>query len=441
MNKIFLVIKREYLTRVKKKSFLLTTILTPLIFPAILGAIIYFAVKEKDSAEKQVIEILDKSGHVQLSESSRYDYVYVTSADLESAKQVFQEADHKALLYIPYFELDNPQGITIYSQSNISLSMLSDLEKGIEGKIEKLKLEASGIDSVTVANLNTSITIRSINLSKSGEEKESSAGVTFGIGYVTGFMIYLLIFIYGAQIMQGVIEEKSSRVVEVLISSVKPFQLMMGKVLGIAAVGLTQLLIWIILITVLSTAVLSFFGLSSPSDVAVNEMMQNIPESDMAAASTNPEIQNLMEVIYDIPFGFIMFTFIFYFIGGFLLYGALFAAVGSAVDTPSEAQQFMFPITIPIIIAFIGLSVFILEDPDSSISFWFSVIPFTSPIAMMGRVAFGIPVWQLIVSMLSLIAGFIFTIWFASRIYRVGILLHGTKVNYKVLAKWFLMNN
>ena len=149
----------------------------------------------------------------------------------------------------------------------------------------------------------------------------------------------------------------------------------------------------------------------------------------------------MIEVIYDIPYGFIIFTFIFYFIGGFLLYGALFAAVGSAVDSPSEAQQFMIPITIPIIIAFIGLSVFILEDPDSTISFWFSVIPFTSPIAMMGRVAFGIPAWQLIVSMLSLIAGFVFTIWFASRIYRVGILLHGTKVNYKVLAKWFLMNN
>ena len=441
MNKTFLVIKREYLTRVKKKSFLLTTILTPLIFPAILGAIIYFAVKEKDPAVKQVIEILDKSGQIQLDGSSRYNYVYVTTVDLESAKLAFQETDHKALLYIPPFDLDNPQGITIYSQSNISLSMLSDFEKGVEGKIETLKLEASGIDSATVANLRTNITIRSINLSKSGEEKASSAFVTFGIGYVTGIMIYMFIFIYGAQIMQGVIEEKNSRVVEVLISSVKPFQLMMGKVIGIAAVGLTQLFIWFVLITALSMAVLSYFGLSNPSDMAVNEIIQNIPESGMTAASNNPEIQNMIEVIYDIPYGFIIFTFIFYFIGGFLLYGALFAAVGSAVDSPSEAQQFIIPITIPIMIAFIGLFVFILEDPDSTISFWFSVIPFTSPIAMMGRVAFGIPVWQLIVSMLSLVAGFVFTIWFASRIYRVGILLHGTKVNYKVLAKWFLMNN
>jgi len=252
-------------------------------------------------------------------------------------------------------------------------------------------------------------------------------------------MIYLLIFIYGAQIMHGVLEEKTSRVVEILISSVRPFQLLMGKVLGIALVAFTQLLIWVVLISILSTAVMSYFGLTSPSEVSVDSVMSNIENAEAAAVVADSQAQQIMEVIGNIPFGLLAVTFIFYFIGGYLLYGAMFAAVGAAVDSQADAQQFMLPITIPIIIPFIGLSVFILVDPDSSASFWFSIVPLTSPIAMMGRIAFGVPAWELALSMVLLIGGFVFTIWVASRIYRIGILLHGTKVNYKVLAKWATM--
>ncbi len=438
MNKVWLVFKREYLSRVTKKSFLLTTILTPLLIPAILGAIIYFAAKEEESSEKQVIEVLDKSGQIKLKNSSRYDYIYIDGS-LENAKQVFQESSHKALLYIPDLDMSNPEGIVVYSKSSLSLTDEESIERGIERYIEKIKLRDSGIDSTTIANLKSSINLRSINLSDSGEETESSAGITFGIGYITGFLIYLLIFIYGAQIMHGVLEEKTSRVVEILISSVRPFYLLMGKVIGIAAVGLSQLLIWVVLMTVLTTAVLGYFGLSNPSNVAMESVMQNIDSEELAAAMPNPEAQHIVDMMASIPFGMLAFTFIFYFVGGYLLYGAMFAAVGSAVDSQSDAQQFMFPITIPIIIAFIGLSVFILNDPDSSVSFWLSIIPFTSPIAMMGRISFGLPLWELLLSMFLLIIGFVFTIWVASRIYRIGILTHGSKVSYKVLMKWILM--
>lgn len=438
MNRILLVIKREYLSRVKKKSFLLSTILTPLIIPLVLGGLIYFAVESKEGEERQVVEILDETGKLEIPNSSRYDFVYV-QGPLETAKTAFLESDHKGLLHIPTTDLNNPTGIVLYTETNLSLNASSDIERSVEKAIEKIKLEESGLDKEVIDNLRSNISLRALNISASGEETESSAGLTFGIGYFTGFMIYLLIFIYGAQIMHGVLEEKTSRVVEVLISSVKPYYLLMGKVLGIAAVGLTQLLIWVLLVTFLSTAVLSYFGLSNPSAMAAESVMENVEGAEVAMNS--PEVQQIMSMIDGIPFGMIAFTFMFYFVGGYLLYGALFAAVGSAVDSQADAQQFMFPITIPIIIAFIGLSIFILEDPNSSASFWLSIIPFTSPIAMMGRIAFGIPMWELLLSMALLIAGFAATIWVAARIYRIGILTHGTKVSYKVLGKWLMMKN
>lgn len=210
---------------------------------------------------------------------------------------------------------------------------------------------------------------------------------------------------------------------------------MMGKIMGLASVGLLQFLIWIILITTLSSVVLGFFGLNMPQDQMINEMSQQYPDAQVQNQATT----EILSTMSKIPFGYLIFTFLFYFLGGYLLYGALFAAVGSAVDSPAEAQQFMFPITIPMLIAYFGLFTFILDDPHGPTSVWLSVIPFTSPIAMMGRIGFGVPTWQLILSMVCLIGGFVLTTWVASRIYRVGILMHGTKINYKVMARWFMM--
>jgi ABC-2 type transport system permease protein len=443
MNKVFLIIKREFLNRVQKKSFLIATLVVPLIFPAIIGGLIYFKVQESKSGKKQVIEVLDESGVIRFNENSpKYDFVYL-EMDLEAAKTAFKSSEHTALIHISNFDIETPDGFTLYTKTNPSLSFVGEFREAIQSRIKDRKLEMSGIDQATLNKLQTKINLRALNVTDTGEEKESNAGLTFGIGYLAGFLIYLFIFIYGAQVMQGVIEEKSSKVIEIIVSSVRPFQLMLGKVIGVASVGLLQFLIWIFLMMVVTTGIFSLYGIESHPAAAQMEVAQQMMEGEglNEALPMDPKTDALIQSLLNVPYGFIISCFIFYFLGGYLLYGALFAAVGSAVDTPADAQQFMFPITIPLIVGIFGLFVFVLEDPSSQMSFWLSIIPFTSPIAMMGRVGFGVPTWELLLSMALLIGGFIFTIWLAGRIYRIGILMHGTKVNYRVLVKWLMMRN
>jgi ABC-2 type transport system permease protein len=253
----------------------------------------------------------------------------------------------------------------------------------------------------------------------------------------------MFVLIYGIQIMQGVIDEKSSKIVEVIVSSVKPFQLMMGKIIGIASVGLLQFTIWILIITFVSSSVLGYFGLKMPQEQIREEVTKQIstPEAKEAVAAQNTEVMEFLGMINDVNFTKIAVVFVFYFLGGYLLYGALFAAVGSAVDSIQESQQFQFPITLPLLIGYMSLFFVILRDPDSSMSFWLSIIPLTSPVAMVGRIAGEVPAWELALSMVLLVAGFILTTWIAGRIYRVGILMSGTKVSWKVLAKWFMIKN
>ncbi|HMP99604.1 MAG TPA: ABC transporter permease [Cyclobacteriaceae bacterium] len=435
MNKIFLIIKREFLSRVQKKSFLIATILTPLIFPLLIGGFIYFAVKEEQKSGPKTIEVIDESAIFNFNSGNKFIYQRLDT-DIETAKAGILKSEAYGLLYIPSIEIEKPEGITFYAKSNPSVSIVSDLESELQRTIQGLRLKKFNIDSATLKNLNARVNLRAINLGEEGKEKESSAGIGYAIGYFTGFLIYIFMFVYGAQVMQGVIEEKSSKIIEIIVSSVKPFQLMMGKIIGIAAVGLTQFLIWIILITTLSSFVLSYFGLDAASQQEM--LMQSAGAEAVQNPAMSPQVKNIMAAVQDVPFVKITLVFIFYFIGGYLLYAALFAAVGSAVDTPADAQQFMFPITLPIIASIIGL-MFVLKDPDSNISFWLSVIPFTSPVTMMGRIAFDVPAWELILSMVMLVLGFLFTAWLAGRIYRIGILMHGTKVNFKVLAKWFSM--
>ncbi len=252
------------------------------------------------------------------------------------------------------------------------------------------------------------------------------------MGFLSGILIYIFIFVYGNQIMQGVIEEKSTRIVEILVSSLKPFQLMLGKIVGIGAVGLTQFLIWVVLIGTLSSVVMGVLGMPMPQQQAME--MAN-PELAQASPDSS-ELADMLLVIGGIDFAALVGSFIIYFLGGYLLYGALFAAIGSAVDSPSDAQQFMLPVTIPLIVAYMGLFVFVLQDPTSTVSFWLSIIPLTSPIAMMGRISYGVPFWELALSMGLLIGGFLFTTWLAGKIYRIGILMHGTKPSYKMMWKW-----
>jgi ABC-2 type transport system permease protein len=442
MNKTWLIFQREFLNRVQKKSFLIATILVPMLFPLIIGAMVFIAMKQEENTGRQVVKVLDVSGKIDLETTAKYEYIK-ESGSLEDAKASFNKSKDFALLYIPQFDLAKPEGITLYTKENASIRKIEDFEKALETKIHDLKLEQFNIDKETLKSLKTNISLNNISMSETGEEKESNTGTLYILGFVLGVLIYMFVLIYGMQIMLGVIEEKTSKIVEVILSSVKPFQLMLGKILGIAAVGLLQFTIWVVLISVLSTATLSLFGVKMPQQQTMEEVSKQMQDQDpeVAEAMKDNKVMKILGSVSEIPFAYIVFNFAFYFIGGYLLYGALFAAVGSAVDSQQEAQQFTLPITMPLIIGYFGLFMFILNDPHSTASFWFSIIPFTSPVAMVGRLGFGVPLWQLLLSQALLIGGFIFTTWIAARIYRVGILMHGTKVNYKVLVKWFMQKN
>ncbi|MEL7004086.1 MAG: ABC transporter permease [Bacteroidota bacterium] len=442
MNKILLIIQREFLSRVKKKSFLIATLLVPLLFPTIIGGMVYFVIQEKENAGPREVLVINESDSLKLESTDAYNFTNL-SGTLDNAIATFKESDAYSLLYVPDIDIEKPDGIVMYSKSTPGPGAVSDIENILERKVKDLKLYKYNVDPETLAKLNTYITLDTrISSEDTDEEQESNSGIASGIGYFTGFLIYMFLFVYGGQVMQGVIEEKNSKIVEVIVSTVKPFHFMLGKVVGVALVGLVQILLWIILMGGIYTAAASYVGIGS-SGAAIEQVSASAPNASEISEElqNNPKVKAMVEKVSQIPFTRIIITFIFYFIGGYLLYGALFAAVGSAVDTPADAQQFMLPIMLPIIIGFFGMSMFVTDDPNGAASFWLSVIPFTSPIVMMGRIGFGVPLWELLLSMALLIGGFIFTIWLAGRIYRVGILMHGAKVNYKVLAKWFMMKN
>ena len=436
MHKVFLVIQREYLARVKKKSFLVATLLTPLIFPAIMAIFVWIAVEEKENQSLRVIEVVDETGLFFMESSDQY--AFSTSVkNLEEAKALVNKGERYGALYIPKMELSAPEGIQFYGLENTSTALVGYLEVSLKRKIEDQKLYAKGIDPKVLKDIRTEVTVQALTLGDAGEEKVTDATVNYALGFLSGILIYLFIFIYGNQIMQGVIEEKSTRIVEILVSSLRPFQLMMGKIVGIGAVGLTQFLIWVLLVGTLSSLVMGVLGMQMPQQQAME--MAN-PEL-MAATPDTGELGAILQVIDGIDFVSLVAAFVFYFLGGYLLYGALFAAVGAAVDSPSDAQQFMLPITIPLLIGYMGLFVFVLQDPSSSTSFWLSIIPLTSPIAMMGRISYGVPFWELALSMGLLVLGFFGTTWLAAKIYRIGILMHGTKPSYKTIWKWVKSTN
>ncbi|MDP4746927.1 MAG: ABC transporter permease [Algoriphagus sp.] len=436
MHKVLLVIQREYLARVKKKSFLIATVLTPLIFPAILAVFVWIAVEEKENQSLRVIEVVDETGLFFMESSEQYAFSS-SSKTLEEAKALVLEGERYGALYLPKMELSSPQGIQFYGIENPSTALIGYLEAALKRKVEDLRLYAKGIDPVVLKEIRTQVKIQSLTLGEAGEEVITDATVNYALGFLAGILIYLFIFIYGNQIMQGVIEEKSTRIVEILVSSLRPFQLMMGKIVGIGAVGLTQFLIWVFLVGTLSTIVVGVLGMQMPQQQAME--MAN-PEL-MAATSGAGDLGGILHVIESIDFVRLIVAFIFYFLGGYLLYGALFAAVGAAVDAPSDAQQFMFPITIPLLVGYMSLFVFVLQDPYSSVSFWLSIVPLTSPIAMMGRISYGVPFWELALSMGLLVLGFLGTTWMASKVYRIGILMHGTKPTYRTLLKWIRTNH
>jgi len=434
MDKIWLIIKREYLTRVRKKTFIVMTLIGPILFAGIMIVPVWLASRE---GEHKIIRVLDESDLFsdKFLQSRNIEFVY-TKEDLERAKNSIRGEESYGLLYIPRINLESPQGVTFFSEGNPSLEVVSLIERTLKKEIESIKLSQSGIDEGILESIRTKVRIQTINLSESGEKVGSAVASTI-TGYVSSFLIYFFIFYYGSQVMRGVMDEKTSRIVEVIISSVRPFQLMMGKIVGIAAVGLTQFLLWVILTLGLSQVVFSTLNLSAESPTQITEAMEQMPAEQQADMSVVSEVLGSFSTI-NLPLVF--FCFLFFFLGSYLLYASLFAMVGSAVDSEADTQQFMLPIMLPLLFSIIVLAA-VLKEPNGSLAFWLSMIPFTSPVVMMMRVPFEVPFWELGLSMFLLIAGFIFTTWFASRIYRVGILMHGSKVNYRILAKWFFTKN
>ncbi|WP_210518091.1 ABC transporter permease [Hymenobacter terricola] len=457
-SKFFLIAQREYLTRVRKKAFIVLTLAVPLLLAGFGVFIAKIASSDNDTTD--VVEVRDDSGlnvasHLVSTPQLRFEPAVGTLAE---AKKGFQKAKHDGLLVLPAgLDVEKPAGVQFFGKGNISLKKQLTVETALNKAFSDLKMQKSGLSQEQLDRLRSKVDLQAISLDETGKEADSNALATSGTAYALALAIYLFIFIYGVQIMRGVGEEKSSRIMEVMLSSVKPFDLMMGKIVGIAAVGLTQFLLWGVLSFGVSSVLMPLLtGGDKPKTEVAAKPAPNAPEAASAAAdepqsagaafdkgmdksakNMNPVGRtSIFATLGNLPLGTILFGFIVYFLGGYLLYGALFGAVGAAVDDQTDTQQFMFPITMPLILSYIvGVSV-ILRNPDGPVAFWMSMIPFTSPIAMVIRLPFGVPMWQLALSITLLILGFIGTVWVAARIYRVGILMYGKKVTYRELGKW-----
>jgi len=436
MNKILLIIKREYLSRVRKKSFIIMTILGPVLMAGLILAPILLM--DSSDEEKKEIWVCDENNlfEPQFEDLDGTDYQFFKN-DLIEVKERFNTSDGYALVHIPKFDNQNidmlESSVKVYVHKPMSLSNQNQISNNIESVIESIKLKEEGLTRDIIDRTRSNVNLNTIILGESGSEKTGSTEVSMGISMFGGFLIYIFIFLYGAMVMRGVMEEKTSRIVEIIISSVKPTQLMMGKIIGIALVGFTQFALWVSLTFVISSVATTL--LVNPADINPADMANGSEMLIQEAEMNQGSFASVFEQLESINITFLLVMFLFYFIGGYLMYGSLFAAVGSAVDSETDSQQFMLPITLPLIFSFIALQT-ILENPDSSLAFWCSIIPFTSPIVMMGRLPFDPPLWEIGLSMVLLIFGFIFTSWLAGRIYRIGILMYGQKVNYKILWKW-----
>jgi len=437
MDKVWFILTREFLVRVRKRSFLISTILAPLIFPAIFGLFLYFSVSDDLSDGPELVLVADTTGKLNVADSRQFMFRRVSSS-LEEARMIFRESDAFALLYVSGIELSGENELVLYSRKRTTAEIRSGLEDAIDTHLRDLKLKEWQLDEAKVQALKNRVQIREVHVGDDGTEEESNSMVLSAVGAVLGILIYLMVTLYGVQTMHGVIEEKSTRVVEVLISSVRPFQLMMGKILGIGAVGILQFLIWVALITTLTSAVSSTF--QEKITQQVTEARQFSDDADEISGSSAFVQESgplkIIELIKRLPLAWYSVIFVFYFLGGYFLYGALFAAVGAASESVQDAQQFQFPLTFPLLAGYLGLFSFVLRDPHSTVSFWLSVIPFTSPICMVARMAFGVPWYELVLSMVLLAAGFVLTTWFAARIYRVGILMTGTRPTWKKMLDW-----
>lgn len=419
--KIGIIIEREYLTRVRKRSFILITFLAPLFFAALMFLPIILMRHQEKFDGKRVIAVCDETTlfYGKLGNTDINTFLYIDN-DIDDAKSLVKEGLYDGVLYIPATSLSVPTSAEIYSMKQLPMSLTSHIRSQMKQVVEHQKLLASGIDPAIVKASATSINLQSIKMSEKDGEQKSFGEFELILGLFLALVIYVVIFIFGSQVMRGVIEEKTNRIVEVIISSVKPFELMMGKIIGVALVGLTQFLLWGVF-TLAIYSVASAFLPTQDVFSAGTVMTEQIAEAS-ATAEGSGMLQEVFEVIDSINFKDILWCFLFYFIGGYFLYSAMFAAIGAAVDNETDTQQFATPITLILVLPMVCSSI-IANAPDSSIALWLSMIPFTAPVGMMLRIPFGVPIWQIAVSVTLLFATFILFTWLASKVYRTGILM------------------
>ena len=434
MNKILLIIQREYITRVLKKSFWISSLLAPVLITAIYAIPIWLAMKDK---EVKRVEILDLSALWKksdlLDKEVQFDFTTGKEQDL---KMLFASKGYDAFVSIPKDVLTNPKGVHIYTAKNIGMSLKESVEKLIQNKVRHELLLKAGISSQIYESTQVDIDSKTITVSTDGQETSSSSGGAMILAGIMGLVLYVTLLLYGSQVMNGVIEEKSSRIIEVIISSVKPYQLLLGKIIGVGLVGLTQFLLWIVLTFGLTQVTSKLYGEKEKNTLTqIKQIDSTSPESVMSRSENESPMSEVTKVLESTNIPLIIAAFLFYFFVGYMLYSSLFAAIGSAVESATEAQQFTFIVMIPIILSFL-MAQYTMQDPDSTIAFWASMIPFTSPINMMVRLPYGVPVWELILSMALLVLGFLGCSWVSARIYRVGILMYGKKVTWKELGKW-----
>jgi ABC-2 type transport system permease protein len=434
MNHLPLIIKREYLTKVKNKSFIIMTVLSPLIMIALIAVVAYLS--QLNNNKERTISILDESGLVEdlFVNTEQLTYNILENTTLDAAKELVKAKEEYGLLHIT--KAISGEGIVesirFYSEDTPSLTLMSSLEGKIEKKLTDVKLQLGGVDIEKIELSKTNITIQQESFTGQKTSKIDNV-LKLAFGGLAGYLLFMFIIIYGNMIMRSVIEEKTSRIIEVIISSVKPIQLMMGKIIGTSLAGITQFAIWVILGSVAMTILSAIFGVSFAE-------MQTPQQELMQQAMQNPEAQDQMKLamaaFYNLPIANLLIAFLLFFIGGYLLYSSLYAAIGAAVDNETDTQQFMMPILVPLILAvYVGVFT-VIEDPHGTVSTVFSFIPFTSPVVMLMRIPFGVPIWQQMLSLLLLTGTFMLTVWFAAKIYRVGILMYGKKPSYKELYKW-----
>ncbi|MFT4644045.1 MAG: ABC-2 type transport system permease protein [Planctomycetota bacterium] len=436
MEKLLLIIKREFLSKVKNKSFIVITVLSPVLMVAMVALIVFIQNSSQNEFKTIAYQDTEKIFIEVFQDSENEKYVDLSEFSFEKAKTFTEESNYYGLISIPNMaELEKlEKSISFYSEESVSMIFLAGLESKFSEKIRNLKLQKLNIDLQKIEDSNTKVTIKTTNFSGEHSSKMSSM-LKMAFGGAMGYMIFMFIVIYGNSVMRSVIEEKTNRIIEVIISSVRPFYLMLGKILGNALAGLLQFAIWIISASVLMFVLSSFFGV----DTAAVQSPGITPEmTEELMNSSNMDLGLIIKEIFALPLWSMLFSFLFYFLGGYLVYSSIYAAIGAAVDSETDTQQFMLPVLTPLIIAiYAGFS--IIENPHGSIAIGFSLFPLTSPIVMLMRLPFGVPAWQLILSMFLLVLCFVFIVFVAAKIYRIGILMYGKKPSYKDIWKWLRM--